>query len=87
MFKVIVTKKVLKTVESLPSNVRKRLAELLKDLRDDGPLQVHWPNFSKLSTNQYHCHLARKWVVCWYHKKGALEIEVYYAGSRENSPY
>ena len=87
MYKVIVTKKVLKVVEKLPTDVRKRLAELLKDLRDSGPLQVHWPNFSRLSTNKYHCHLTRKWVACWYHRMGAFEIEVYYAGSRENSPY
>jgi hypothetical protein len=87
MYKVVVTNKVLRVVEKLPADVRKRLYDLLKDLRDSGPLQVHWPNFSRLSTNKYHCHLTRKWVACWYHKKGAFEIEVYYAGSRENSPY
>jgi hypothetical protein len=87
MYKVVVTNKVLRVLEKLPADVRKRLYDLLKDLRDSGPLQVHWPNFSRLSTNKYHCHLTRKWVACWYHKKGAFEIEVYYAGSRENSPY
>ena len=87
MYKVVVTNKVLRVVEKLPADIRKRLYDLLKDLRDSGPLQVHWPNFSRLSTNKYHCHLTRKLVACWYHKKGAFEIEVYYAGSRENSPY
>ena len=46
-----------------------------------------WPNFNKLSLDEYHCHLAHKWVACWRIREGEIEIEVYYAGSRENAPY
>ncbi len=41
----------------------------------------------ELSADQHHCHLARKWVACWRMEEGTIEIEVYYAGSRENAPY
>jgi hypothetical protein len=37
--------------------------------------------------DEYHCHLAHKWVACWRIREGEIEIEVYYAGSRENAPY
>ena len=80
-------RKVVKTVCRLPENERKRLALLVDDLTDEGPVQPGWPNYSKLSKHEYHCHLSRKWVACWRHEKGTIEIEVYYAGSRENAPY
>jgi hypothetical protein len=31
--------------------------------------------------------LAQRWVACWRWEKGEIEIEVYYAGSREKAPY
>jgi hypothetical protein len=80
-------RKVAKTVRRLPENERKRLALLVDDLTDEGPVQPGWPNYRKLSKHEYHCHLGRKWVACWRHEKGTIEIEVYYAGSRENAPY
>ena len=80
-------RKVVKTVRRLPENERKRLALLVDDLTDEGPVQPGWPNYSKLSKHEYHCHLSRKWVACWRHEKGTIEIEVYYAGSRENAPH
>lgn len=60
---------------------------LVNDLIEDGPVQPHWPNFSKLSVTEYHCHLAHKWVACRRAENNEIDIEVYYAGSRENAPY
>ncbi len=87
MYDVLVPKKVLKTIEKMPESVRDRMAELVQDLRDFGPLQPTWPNYGRLSSGLYHCHLSYKWVACWYHEKGTVRIEVYYAGSREDAPY
>jgi hypothetical protein len=87
MFSVLIKKKVLKEVEKMPVSVQEKLAALLDDLREKGPVQPGWPNYNKIGKERYHCHLARKWVACWYYKNKSLFIEVYYAGSRENAPY
>jgi hypothetical protein len=67
--------------------VQKKLAILANDLRDLGPVQPTWPNYSKLSPTEYHCHLERSWVACWRHEQQTRVIEVYYVGSREKAPY
>ncbi len=87
MNKVRLRRGVLKTVESMPKVQQKLFADLLYDLQEKGAVLKEWQNFSKLSKNEYHCHLSRKWVACWKWEKGTIEIEVYYAGSRENAPY
>jgi hypothetical protein len=87
MFRVSVKKKVLKDAEKTPISVQKALVALLEDLREKGPVQPGWPNYSRIGKEMYHCHLARKWVACWYCEDKTLIIEVYYAGSRENAPY
>ena len=87
MFRVLVKKKVLKDAEKMPISVQENLAALLEDLREKGPVQPGWPNYSRIRKEMYHCHLARKWVACWYCEHNKLIIEVYYAGSRENAPY
>ena len=86
-YRVTMKRKVLKAVSRLPKNEQKRLALLVDDLTEDDPAQPGWLNFSKLSKQEYHCHLSRKWVACWRNEKETIEIEVYYAGSRENAPY
>ena len=35
----------------------------------------------------FHCHLNYRYVACWTHRQGEIEIEVYYVGSREKAPY
>ena len=87
MFSVLIKKKVLKEVEEMPVSVQEKLEALVDDLREKGPVQPGWPNYSKIGKEKYHCHLARKWVACWYYENKSLVIEVYYAGSRENAPY
>lgn len=71
----------------MPLDVQKRMALLVDDLSENGPVAHNWPNFSKLSRTEYHCHLSCGWVACWRMEKKAVEIEVYYAGSREDAAY
>ena len=87
MYKIKIKKKALKNIEKMPTFIRKKMANLAEDLRDKGPIQNEWPNYSKLNDNKYHCHLSKRWIACWHYEKGSLIIEVYYAGSRENAPY
>ncbi len=87
MYEVFFTKRVQKQVKELPNLIQKKLAILVDDLCEKGPIRTEWPNFSKLEDTKYHCHLAHKWVVCWRCENKSIIIEVYYAGSRENAPY
>jgi mRNA-degrading endonuclease YafQ of YafQ-DinJ toxin-antitoxin module len=87
MYNVSIKRKVLKNAQKMPEQCKKKLAVLIKALQEKGPLQPNWPNFSKLGSNQYHCHLTYHWVACWSHTKNTVTIEVYYVGSRENAPY
>ena len=87
MCKVKVKKSVLKRIEKLPIRIQEKLITLIEDLEKKGSIQLEWQNYSKLNENEYHCHLAYKWIACWRHEKNTIIIEVYYAGSRENAPY
>ena len=71
----------------MPRREQKRFANLVEDLERKGPIRSEWPNFSKPSEQQYHCHLSYSWVTRWHVEDSVLEIEVYYAGSREKAPY
>jgi hypothetical protein len=82
-----VKKKALKDAEKMPVSIQENLAALPEDLRAKGLVQPGWPNYSRIGKEMYHCHLARKGVVCWYCEDKTLIIEVYYAGIRENAPY
>jgi hypothetical protein len=85
--RVVIRKKALKGVLKMPVGVQIKLKVLVQDLETNGPVLPDWPNYSKLSSTEYHCHLTRKWVACWRMEENTIEIEVYYAGSRENAPY
>jgi hypothetical protein len=87
MYEVLVKKRAIKKIEKAPEQVQLLFARLLKDLKNNGPSQPTWPNYSKLSENTFHCHLNYSWVACWYYEQDTIEIEVYYAGSREDAPY
>ena len=87
MYEVIIKRKTLKGMRRMPEPIQKKMANLVEDLRDKGPIRKDWPNFSKLGKDQYHCHLAHSWVACWSHEHNSVVVEVYYAGSRENAPY
>jgi hypothetical protein len=87
MYQVKLKKKAIKNIEKMPEAVQDKMATLLLNLRDKGPIRTEWPNFSKLGKDIYHCHLSYKWVACWQNEEKYILIEVYYAGSRENAPY
>ena len=86
-WRVFFRRKVQKAVVKMPMREQKRFANLVEDLERKGPIRSEWPNFSKLGEQQYHCHLSYSWVACWQVEESVLEIEVYYAGSREKAPY
>ena len=86
-WRVFFRRKVEKSVTKMPRREQILFANLVEDLQRKGPIRKEWRNFSKLSENEYHCHLSYSWVACWRVEKQVLEIEVYYAGSRENAPY
>ena len=87
MYEVVVKRSLLKSIAKMPQPIQRKMANLVEDMRDKRPFRSDWPNYSKLSTNQYHCHLSHSWVACWSHERNTVLIEVYYAGSRENAPY
>ena len=90
MYEVRIRKKVLKSVQKMPKARQKDFFDLVGDLKMNGPIQKGWPNFSPLNTKktEFHCHLDYRWIACWrVLPEGTLEIEVFYAGSRENAPY
>ena len=87
MYKVIIKKQAEKSFIKMPMYIQDTFLELVGDLKITGPVQPGWLNYSKLTGNEYHCHLSRKWVACWRSEKNTLIIEVYYAGSREDAPY
>lgn len=84
---VRMTKKASKGVLKLPMRYREVLVRLLCDLRDLGPVQSGYSNYSKLADNCYHCHLGFHWVICWRVVEDGHVLEVYYVGSRESAPY
>ena len=86
-YSVIIKRKILRDLTKLPILVQKKMALLAEDLREKGPEQPKWPNYSKLGKTAYHCHLAFSWVACWRCEKNTMIIEVYYVGSREKAPY
>ncbi len=87
MYRIRIKKKSLKNIEKAPEDIKKRFRLLINNLKQSGPVQNQWSNYGKLGDNKYHCHLSYSWVACWYHEKGTLLLEVYYAGSREKTPY
>lgn len=86
-YEVKIKKKALHKLKKLPVKVQKLLFLLIEDLKNDGPIQTNWNNFSALGKKQYHCHLNYRYVACWTYQNERIEIEVYYVGSREKAPY
>ena len=86
-WRVFFRKKVEKQLVRMSRPEQVKFANLVEDLGRKGPVRKEWKNFSKLSPNEYHCHLSYSWVACWRAEDGVMEIEVYYAGSREKAPY
>jgi mRNA-degrading endonuclease RelE of RelBE toxin-antitoxin system len=85
---VTIKRKAVRNLPKLPQNVRDRFYVLVRRLESEGATGGSiFQNYSKLSGNEYHCHLTYHYVACWRHEKQTITIEVYYVGSRENAPY
>jgi len=87
MYTVKIKRKTERQLEKLPVKVQDAFFELVEDLRETGPIQAGWPNYGRLTKDEYHCHLTYRYVACWRHQKETITIEVYYVGSREKVPY
>ena len=89
MFRVLISKKALKSSLKMPRLEQIKLNALISALKVTGPVQPNWPNYSLLSRQErkHHCHLSYHWVACWRVLDNRIVIEVYYAGSRESAPY
>ncbi len=86
-YEVLIKKDAAKNLQKLSKTAKKRFSLLIDDLKEYGPIQPSYPNYSKLGKITYHCHLDYHWVVCWRCEDGQLLVEVYYVGSRESAPY
>jgi mRNA-degrading endonuclease RelE of RelBE toxin-antitoxin system len=88
LYEIKIKKAALKILRTLPEDVQERFENLVQVLRQSGPTGAHiFKNHSKLSENEYHCHLTFHYVACWRYEKGTITIEVYYVGTLENAPY
>jgi len=80
-----------KQKDKLPVKVREVLYQLVREMEVAGPVRGDWPNYSKLSDCEHHCHLKKgkpTYVTVWKEYKGEIRfIEVIYAGSYEKAPY
>lgn len=85
------TKRAAKQKRELPKAVGEKLAALVFEIEQKGPVRGNWKNYSKLSGNKHHCHIHSgrpTYVVCWEVIDNTIKlIEVYYAGSHEKAPY
>jgi len=83
--------KAKKQKEKLPVKVQLILYDLARDIEVSGPVRGDWPNYSKLSDTEHHCHLKKgkpTYVAVWRECKNEIRlIEVIYAGSHEKAPY
>jgi mRNA-degrading endonuclease RelE of RelBE toxin-antitoxin system len=87
-YEVVYKKKIARGLRKLPANVQERFFALVDILEAQGPTGGRiFLNYSKLSDNEYHCHLTYHYVACWRHEGNNITIEVYYVGSREGAPY
>ena len=88
---VVFTNKARKQKEKLPVRVRESLFQLVREIEANGPVRGDWPNYSKLSDCDHHCHLKKghpTYVAIWrVDKDGIRLVEVIYAGSHEKAPY
>lgn len=88
-WKVELSGKAKKANKLLSKNALKSFLILLTDLKN-GPETPDWPNYGKLGSMTYHCHLKKgrpTYVACWTADKKNKIIEVYYAGTHEKAPY
>jgi mRNA-degrading endonuclease RelE of RelBE toxin-antitoxin system len=88
---VTFSSKARKQIQKLPTSVQDSLAALVADIQTTGPVRGDWPNYSKLSGTEHHCHIKKgrpTYVVIWEEKDRQIKlVEVTYAGTHEKAPY
>ena len=88
---VVFTNKTRKQKNKLPLRVQESLYQLVREIESTGPVRGDWPNYSKLSDSEHHCHLKKghpTYVAIWRVGKDEIRlVEVIYAGSHEKAPY
>ena len=90
-WKVAFTGRSKKQAEKLPVKVREVLFQLTQEIEFSGPVRGDWPNYSKLSDNEHHCHLKKgkpTYVAVWREVQGKVKVvEIAYVGTHEKAPY
>jgi mRNA-degrading endonuclease RelE of RelBE toxin-antitoxin system len=88
---VLLTNKAAKQYRKLPRTIRDNIDALVMEIRISGPVRGNWPNYSKLSASEHHCHVKKgqpTYVVVWREDKGRVRlVEVIYVGTHEKAPY
>ncbi len=91
MWQIEFSAKARKQFKKLPNAIKEQATLLIEELNVSRPIRGNWLNFSKLSKNEYHCHLKKgrpTYVICWRVEDKKLKIiEVYYVGTHEKAPY
>jgi mRNA-degrading endonuclease RelE of RelBE toxin-antitoxin system len=88
---VVLSNKAAKQYKKLPKLVRYNIDLLVTEIHAAGPVRGNWPNYSKLSGTEHHCHLKKgnpTYVAVWREDKKQIRlVEVIYAGTHEKAPY
>jgi len=88
---VKLSKAAKKEADRLPKTVTQRLAVLLQEVVDYGPIRGNWQNYSALGRDRHHCHLRKgkpTYVAVWEVRDKEIRLmEVTYAGTHEKAPY
>jgi len=53
-WEVVLSRKAERSLASLPEQVVKNLAFLVREMEVMGPIRGNWPNYSKLNHGQHH---------------------------------
>ena len=88
---VLFTNKAAKQYRKLPKAIRDSIDALVIEIRIGGPVRGNWPNYSKLSDGEHHCHVRKgrpTYVAVWREDKGQIRlVKVTYVGTHEKAPY
>ncbi|WP_027179797.1 type II toxin-antitoxin system RelE family toxin [Maridesulfovibrio bastinii] len=92
-WKLLFSNKARKQIEKLPPHVVDALTILRANIEQHGPVQLSWPNYSKIKGQKgyYHCHLNKgkpRYVAVWAVENDKIKVvEVIYAGTHEKVDY
>lgn len=88
---VLLTNKAAKQYRKLPRTIRDNIDALIMEIQISGPVRGNWPNYSKLSASEHHCHVKKgqpTYVAVWREDMGKVRlVEVIYVGTHEKAPY